>query len=207
MEQEQYPINQSYNYCLEDLFTFEDLDNRRLLLNGDIDDSIIESVLYHILRYNRIDAKEGKKPEDRTPIIIYINSLGGEVESGLGVLDAILLSQTPVYTVNIGCAKSMACLIYMAGHKRYSLPKSSFLLHEGVAEYSGHLYKVADRIRFDINQMETIIEDFILSHSSISKTTYKNNIRNEWYFLPEDGKSLGIVDYIVGKDCSIDEIL
>ena len=33
------------------------------------------------------------------------------------------------------------------------------------------------------------------------------NIRKEWYFLPQEGKSIGVVDSIIGEDCELDEII
>ena len=63
-----------YNYCYEDKFAEEDLDNRRLYLNSDVDENAIDNIVYHIMRYNRID--KGIPKEERTPIILYINSPG-----------------------------------------------------------------------------------------------------------------------------------
>lgn len=86
------------NLGLEDTFSMEDLEGRRLYINWEIDDSVVESVVYHILRYNRQD--RGIPVEERTPIKLYINSPGGSVTDGFGLIDAIITSKTPVYTIN-----------------------------------------------------------------------------------------------------------
>jgi len=108
-------ISQVYNYCYEDRFQAEDLEGRRLYLNGEIDENVIDNVVYHIMRYNRID--KGIPVSERKPIILYINSPGGSVVDGYGVIDTILLSETPVYTVNVALCASMGFLIYLAGGK------------------------------------------------------------------------------------------
>ena len=50
-------------------------------------------------------------------------------------------------------------------------------------------------------------KEYVLSYSNISEDSYDSNYRREWYFLVNEGKSLGIVDYIIGEDCPLSEIL
>ena len=40
-----------YNYCYEDKFAEEDLDNRRLYLNSDVDENAIDNIVYHIIKF------------------------------------------------------------------------------------------------------------------------------------------------------------
>ena len=67
----------TYNLSYTEKFDIEDYDNRRLFLNSEIDETIITSIAYHILRYNRLD--KGLPIDQRKPIILYINSPGGSV--------------------------------------------------------------------------------------------------------------------------------
>ena len=60
------PVAQSFNYTWLDSFEMEDLEERRLYINDLIDDEIITTIGYHILRYNRMD--KGIDKEKRTPI-------------------------------------------------------------------------------------------------------------------------------------------
>lgn len=200
-------IEEVYNYCLEDKFAKEDIENRHLHLNCEIDENALDSIVYHILRYNRHD--KDIPVEERKPIIIYINSCGGTVVDGYGIIDAITLSETPVYTVNLATCFSMGLLIFMAGHKRFAMPKSEFLLHEGYSCGGGieTTSKAKDRLEFEFSQMSEVEKSYITSHSKISKDKFKSNYRKEWYFLPTEGKELGIVDYIVGTDCSLSDII
>lgn len=198
-------IKQVYNYCYDDRFQQEDLEDRRLYLNGEIDENVIDNIVYHIMRYNRID--KGVPIKDRKPIILYINSPGGSTVDGYGVIDTILLSETPVYTVNIALCASMGFLIYLAGARRYSMPHSEFLMHDGSTMGYDSTAKMKDRMEFETIQLEKMTKAYIMSRTEINEKLYDEKYRVEWYFLPPEGKDIGAIDYIVGKDCSINDIL
>ena len=193
------------NYSIYDKFFQDDISERRLILNDEIDSNVIDSHVYHILRYNHDD--KGIAVEDRKPILLYINSPGGSVVDGYGLIDAILLSETPVYTINVGQAASMGFLIYIAGHKRYAFPHSEFLMHDGETFGFGSVSKVKDRMEFETIQLEQMTKQYILDHTSIDSQTYDEKFRMEWYFLSEESKNIGVTDYIIGEDCKLSEIV
>lgn len=198
-------ITETYNYCYEDKFEMEDSEGRRLYINCEIDETIVETAVYNILRYNRLD--KGIPVEERKPIIIYINSPGGCVTDGYSLIDAIRLSKTPVYTVNLALAASMGFLIYIAGHKRYAMPHSEFLLHDGSTMVYDSTAKMRDRMEFETVELEKETREYILSRTKIDESLYNEKYRCEWYFLPKKGKEIGAVDYIIGEDCGLDEII
>lgn len=198
-------IGHVYNYCYEDKFQVEDLENRYLYLNGEISEGIIDNIVYYIIRYNRID--KGIPINERKPIILYINSPGGSVVDGYGLIDSILLSETPVYTVNLALCASMGFLVYLAGARRYSMPHSEFLMHDGSTMGFDSTAKMKDRMQFETVQLEKMTKEYIMSRTNIKDKLYDEKYRVEWYFLPQEGKNIGAVDYIIGEDCSINEIL
>lgn len=202
---EQKEFSEVYNYCYDDKFNNEDLESRRIYLNGCIDEEAISTIVYHILRYNRID--EGLAKDERKPIILYINSPGGSVVEGYGVIDAITTSETPVYTVNLALCASMGFLIYIAGEKRYSMPHAEFLLHDGSTFGYDSTAKMKDRMEFETVQLENMTKEYILARTKIDKNLYNEKYRCEWYFLPNEGKKIGAVDCIIGIDCKMGEIL
>lgn len=198
-------MDYEYTYYYEDRFSQEELDERKLFLNAAIDSSAVDSIVYHIMRFNKMDKNIPK--EKRKPILLYINSPGGYVSDGYGVIDAILTSTTPVYTINQALCASMAFLIFIAGEKRFSMPHAEFLMHDGSTFSWGSTAKVKDRIDFESGQLEKETKDYIISHTNIDENLYNEKYRVEWYFLPEEAKSVGVVDYIVGKDCSLEEVI
>ncbi len=114
---------------LEALFYMRDLQQRKLHLNEDVSQLSVADVVAQIMRFNRDD--KGKPVEERQPILLYVVSNGGEVDSGFELIDVIRASKTPVYTVNLGYQYSMGFLIGLAGHRRYATKNAKFLMHDG----------------------------------------------------------------------------
>lgn len=198
-------VAQSFNYTWLDSFEMEDLEERRLYINDIINDEIITSIGYHILRYNRID--KGIDIKERVPIILYINTDGGNLYSGNSLISIIQNSITPVYTVNLGRCFSMGFLLFIAGKKRYALDNSVFLLHDGSNGGYDSSAKLVDKIEFEKNVLEKKIKDYVLERTGITSKSYDKNYRKEWYMDSDKARELKIADYIVGEDCAIDDIL
>lgn len=198
-------VAESFNYTFLDIFEMEDLDERRLYINGVVDDNVVTSIGYHILRYNRLDKEVDIK--DRKPIILYINTDGGNLYSGNSLISIIQSSITPVYTVNLGRCFSMGFLLFIAGKKRYTLDNGVFLLHDGQNGGFDSNAKLVDRIEFEKNILEKKIKDYVLERTGITSKAYDKNYRKEWYMSAEKAKELEICDFIVGEDCTIDDIL
>ena len=198
-------IKEVLNLCLQDRDELYDREARRLYLNSEVDETIIDNLVYSILRWNRED--KGIPTKEREPIILYINTLGGSVSDGFSLIDFILESKTPVYTVNQGVCYSMGFLIFLSGDKRYSMNNSTFLMHDGSSMAFGSVSKVKDRVEFETGQMEEHIKDYVLSRTSISDELYQEQYRKEWYMYSNEAKKYGITTHIVGVDCDIDEIL
>lgn len=194
-----------FNYCLEDKYEIEDVEQRRIYINYGIDEEVIDTAVYQILRYNRMD--KGKPREEREPIVVYINSPGGSVTCGYGLIDAMLTSETPVYTVNLAECYSMGFLIFLAGEKRFGMPSSTYLCHDGSSMAWDSMSKLKDRMEFETGQMEKHTKEYVISRTTISSELYDNKYRTEWYMYPEEAKENGVVTHIVGKDCGMDDIL
>ena len=188
-------------------YEYEDLEKRRLYLNSEVDECVIDSMVYHILRFNREDKEAGVALENRRPILLYLNTPGGNVIDGYGLIDAIRCSKTPVYTINQALCASMGFLIFIAGHKRYSMPSAEFLMHDGSTFSFGSTSKVQDRMTFEKEQLEVMTKNYVMDRTKIDEKMYDEKYRVEWYFLPEEAFKLGVVDYIVGRDCDIDDIV
>ena len=198
-------VAQSFNYTLLDSFELEDLDERRLYINGIITDEILDSIGYHILRYNRLDKNIEK--EKRIPIVLYINTDGGDIYTGNALISIIRNSITPVHTVNLGRCFSMGFLIFIAGEKRYTLDNGIFLHHDGSNGGFDSSAKLVDRIEFEKNVIEKKIKDYVVERTKITPKSYDKNYRREWYMDAEKALELHITDYVIGDDCSMDEII
>ena len=170
------------------------LKERKILINENIDDWVIDDIVMNIFKWNKED--KDIPIEERQPIRIYISTLGGAVDCGFSLIDAIKLSKTPVYTINIGDEYSMGFLIGLAGHKRYTLPNATFLLHDGSTEVVNSMSKVSDTAKF-YSEMEERIKKYVLENSKLTSKMYNKKYGNEWYMYPEEAIKYGFVDEIV----------
>lgn len=188
----------------DELFHIRDLKQRKLYLNGEIDEDSVSEIVRHILQFNAEDKLIS--PADRTPILLYITSDGGAVDSGFELISAIQCSRTPVYTINLGFQYSMAFLIGLSGHKRFAMPHAQFLMHDGSSWVHGTTTKVRDQIEFE-ERVEQKTKAFVLAHSNITEEEYNSKLRVEWYLFADEAKEKGFTDCIIGTDCDIDEII
>jgi ATP-dependent Clp protease, protease subunit len=186
-----------------DAFFVRDLKQRKLFLGVITEESVVDLIKF-IYQFNKED--KGIEPSERQPILLYITSAGGDVEAGFAAIDAIMISKTPVYTVNVGYEYSMGFLVGLAGHKRYATRNSKYLLHDGTEAVFDSGAKARDRVAFS-NKIEERIKELVLSRSKITEKEYNKNLRVEWYMHADEAKEKGFVDCIVGEDCDIDEII
>lgn len=191
---------------VDDVFYIRDLQQRKLFINSDIDEISISETVKHIMQFNREDNLNSVNPMKRTPILLYITSNGGDVGAGFELIDTILNSKTPVYTINLGYQYSMAFLIGLAGHKRFSMPNAKFLMHDGSSFVYGTGTKVQDQMEFQ-KRVEERIKDYVLENSNLNSELYDEKLRVEWYMFADEAKKRGFVDYIIGEDCDMDLVI
>lgn len=162
-------------------------------LDDVIDDTTLDLVKM-IMRCNRED--KGKPTEERKPIRIMINSPRGSVEVLWTIINAIKISKTPCYTVNYCGAYSAAGDLLASGHKRFALPGTSVLLHNGSCMYGGQADQVASTKKFFDNMGKKLV-DHLLSVTNIDSKVYKKKAVTDWYLDSDEALAQGIVDYIV----------
>lgn len=191
---------------IDDYRRIHDTLHRRLFLNGEINSvenmtdpyliaSMCGAMVETIMQYNREDY--GFPVEERRPIMLYINSPGGEPVEGFPLVAAIETSKTPVYTINTGKWDSMAFYIGIAGHKRFALPYTQFLLHEGYNGCGDSAGKVFDKIDFDREYDYKVVRAHVLKHSKMSPDEYDAKLHKDIYMLPETALEYGFIDEIV----------
>lgn len=182
----------------------ENLQERKIILNDEIDDSVIENICLMILKWNKED--ENIDPEKRKHIFIYINSPGGNAIAGSQILSSIASSITPVDTVGFAKCASMASYILAAGNTRYCFPNTVVLYHDGQTGYVSSSNKGKDIQKFYDN-LEKRMTNFMVEHTNMTEEFLEEIKDREYYMFPDEIKERGIVDKIIGEDCDLSEIL
>ena len=176
--------------------------SRIIYLDYIIVEDFIQLVGNQIIEYNIED--KGKPVEERKPIVILINSGGGNLETCFAVVGIIEQSKTPVITVNLSSAHSAAGLILLAGHKRYCMPRSQMLIHKGSASgISGNFDEIADSMK----SYKKIVDDMInliCDKSKIERKDITKNCKPDWFLSTDQMLSFGAIDKVLD---SLDDIL
>lgn len=179
---------------IDSILTWKDFAERRLHVDGVIDDSIVSTIGYFIKRYNLED--EGIPVEQRKPIKMFINSPGGDLNATMAVCDLMDMSKTPIWTISESISYSAGGLLLIAGHKKFTYKSSTYLLHAGSTGAMGSTTQVFDTIEFQ-RAYEEQIKEFVLSHTKFTEEEYDKNYRKELYLNAKGMLKHGVVDEIL----------
>lgn len=184
LKQGAFPSTRDYQY-------YKCLSENTIVLNADVDDDIIESV---VLPLERMDKDPNVKH-----INILMNTPGGDIYSGFAVVSALEHLQTPTTLRIVGMAASMGALIAMAKNPNLKVVCDKFsvgLIHSGNQYMEGTTHAVRDTYKFS-ERYEQRIKDYILSHTKIDEDMYAKIERQEFWLDSEDMLKYGIVDEII----------
>ncbi len=133
-------------------------------------------------------------------IKFYINSPGGSVSAGLAIYDTMQYIKSPVSTICIGMAASMASVLLAAGEKgkRFALPNSEVLIHQVMGGTEGQASDVkihAEHILKTKDKMNKILA----LHTGQKVTTVEKDSDRDYYMSAEEAKNYGLIDKIIKK--------
>lgn len=120
------------------------LDHRKIYISEGVSSDTARRVVADLLL---LDATS------HDPIEVYINSPGGEVNSGFAIYDTIRFIKSEVKIINAGLCASIATIINIAvpKEKRYSMPNSKFLIHQPLI--MGHVQGQASDLEITAQQI------------------------------------------------------
>ena len=173
----------------DDLYTEiikENLANRVLIFNDEVNDSIIENYILYILKWNRED--KDIEPSKRRKIKIILNSPGGDCMIGFGAMvNCIEQSKTPIVAVGMGLVASMAFHIYIACIERIAFNDTIFLMHDGEQSASSSSGKFKDIAKFFEN-MDNRTKQHVLKYTNIDEDFYDSHQDREFYMYADEAK-------------------
>ncbi len=173
---------------------YENLKDRKIWLDDTVSEYYMDFIRY-IMKWNLEDINI--PVESRQPINIYIYTYGGGLDFANALIDIIKMSKTPIYTINMGICMSAGALIFLAGDKRYVMPKSKILIHQGnVNGVSGTTNQVIETVE-DIKKTEKEVKQYILEHSKITTQIYGKYSKKEWFLTAKEAIDYGVADEIV----------
>lgn len=178
-----------------------DRKERVIWIDKDIDDDLFNEIR-QVIQYNREDEKNHIPVEKRKVIKILLQSYGGTLDSCFALLDIMKISKTPIYTYNLNACMSAAALIYLNGHKRFAMPKSTVLIHAGQGGSVGGYDAVVAQTE-NYKRLMDMLKENVLEHTKIEKAFLNKQMKKEWYIYIDDQIKYGITDEVITDICQI----
>ena len=168
------------------------LNDRIIFLGGPVMDDTANLVVAQLLYLANEDPK--------ADISLYVNSPGGSVTAGLGIVDTMNFVPCKIATYIIGQAASMGSVIASCGTKgkRYSLPHSKNLMHQPLL--SGVLEGQATDLEIEAREMlrlrDILFEIYANATGTDQKIIHEDCERNKW-LDPKEMLEYGLIDEIL----------
>ena len=166
---------------------FED---RIIFLGVQVDDASANDVMAQLLTLESTDP-------DRD-ILMYINSPGGSVYSGMAIYDTMQFIDNDVSTVAMGMAASMGQLLLCAGTtgKRYALPHARIMMHQP----SGGMGGTASDIAIQAEQMlytKRMFQERVAFHTGQDQAQIEADSDRDRWFTAQEAKDYGFIDKVI----------
>lgn len=165
------------------------LKDRIIILNGEIDDNIANTVVAQLLYLDSLNNDD---------ISLYINSPGGSITAGMAIYDTMNFIKSDVSTICIGMAASMAAFLLASGtkNKRYSLPNSEIMIHQPLGGAKGQATEIqiaAERIIKLKNKLNRILSE--KTSQPLNKIT--EDTERDKFMDSKEALDYGLIDKII----------
>lgn len=166
------------------------LDERIVVLDTELDDEIGTRLMSQLYLLSAADP--------RADINFWINSPGGSVPAMLAIMDVMRAIPNDVSTLALGLACSAGQFLLTAGEKgkRYALPHSKILMHQGSAGFGGTAVDIelqADDLRQTRDTVLGITADLT---GQPAPRVFEDSLRDRWY-TAEQAVTYGFIDRVI----------
>ena len=165
------------------------LKERIIFLGEPIEDHIANLVIAQLLFLESEDPTKD--------ISLYVNSPGGVVTSGLAIYDTMQYLKAPVSTICIGQAASMASVLLAAGAKgkRFALPNSRIMIHQGSAGFRGNTPDVEIQMK-EVMHLTERLNKILALHTGQPADKVKADSDRDFYMGADEAKEYGLIDEV-----------
>ncbi|MEO8510948.1 MAG: ATP-dependent Clp endopeptidase proteolytic subunit ClpP [Chloroflexota bacterium] len=165
------------------------LKDRIIFLGDAIEDHIANLIIAQLLFLESEDQEKD--------IQLYINSPGGVVTAGLAIYDTMQYLKAPVSTICIGQAASMGAVLLAAGAKgkRYALPNSRIMIHQGSGGFRGNTPDVEIQMR-EMMHLTSRLMDILADHTGQTTEKVRKDSERDYFMSGEEAKAYGLIDEV-----------
>jgi len=134
--------------------------------------------------------------KQNAPIVMYINSPGGAVTHGMALYDTMQYIKSPIHTVVLGQAASMASLLACAGDKRTITQNSRHLIHQPLGGASGQASDVEIQAKELLRWKKTLTEIYV-KHTGQKYETLEHAMDRDNIMTAEESVAYGLADEVI----------
>lgn len=166
------------------------LKDRIIFLGSAIDDDVANAVIAQLLFLAADDPEKD--------IHLYINSPGGSVTAGLGILDTMRFIKPDVSTICMGMAASMGSLLLTSGAKgkRFALPNAEVMIHQPLGGVRGQATDIKIHADWIIRTKQKLNEMYVEFTGQPLKKIERDTDRDN-FMSAEEAKDYGLIDKVI----------
>lgn len=166
------------------------LNDRIIFLGEEINSVTANLVIAQLLHLESQDSEKD--------ISLYINSPGGEVYSGLAILDTMNYIKPQVSTICVGMAASMAAVLLSCGAKgkRFCLPNSMVMIHQPSGGAQGQQTEIEIAAR-EIRETRATLNKILSDATGQPFEKVQADTERDNYMRAQAALEYGLVDRIV----------
>ena len=165
------------------------LKERIIFVTGGIDDHMANLVVAQLLFLESEDPKKD--------IFLYINSPGGSVSAGLGIVDTMNHVKPDIATVCVGLAASMGSIILSQGTKgkRYALPNAEVMIHQPWGGAQGQASDIEITARHILKTRERL-NKMLAKASGKTLSEIEKDTDRDFFMDAQEAKKYGLIDEV-----------
>ena len=154
----------------------------------------------HATNQTKLEQLNKSKPNSNTTkqIFMYINSPGGVVTAGLAVYDTMQYVRSPISTLCVGQAASMASLLLAAGApgERRCLPHARIMVHQPIGGAQGQASDILIQAK-EIERLRDLLVGLYERHTGRAAEEVARTLDRDFYMDAAQAKGWGIVDEVI----------
>jgi len=193
-DEEKEKNNENFENFIEKQF----LEQRKIIISGTVNQKLAEKIIKILLFLDGVDPEK--------PIVVIINSPGGDVFSGFAIFDVMKAIKSPVITLVTGFAASMGSIIMLGAKKgkRYATKNSKILIHQPLIAgvFEGRATDIEIQAK-EIQETKDRIINLYVEETGKSREQIAKDIEVDFWMTADQAIEYGLIDRII---TTLDEV-
>ena len=163
---------------------------RILFLGGEINDELANNIVAYMLY---LDSEDPGKD-----IVLYINSPGGVITSGMSIYDTMQHIKSDVVTICVGLAASMGSFLLAAGTKgkRLALPHSRIMIHQPSGGTRGQATDIEIEAR-EIIRVRHHLNQIYSENTGKPIEKIEKDMDRDFFLSAQEAQEYGLIDRVI----------